>query len=89
MYKYAMQEVRRTQAYIHSKLAADVAALEQEMLAWLQAHPAEQGNKEVVDKLTTFVNDRANYVVAEWQALLPRLITMYVLCLRHPYFVLV
>jgi hypothetical protein len=81
MYKFAMVEVKRTQDYIHAKLAQDVAGIEIAVLALLKANPYggadHRGDKLVVDTLTDFVNSRANYVVAEWQKLLPRLITGY------------
>jgi hypothetical protein len=88
MYKYAMQEVKRTQDFIHAKLAQDVAGIEIAVLALLKANPyggaGHGGDKKVVDTLTDFVNTRANYVVAEWQKLLPRLITGYVAGLGAP-----
>lgn len=79
MYKYAMQEVKATQVSIHTKLVADVAAIEASMLSILAADPdsSAQGNANavVVHALTDFVNKRAGYVVQEWQKLLPRLIS--------------
>lgn len=74
-----MQEVKATQDRVHSQLVADVALLETSMLALLKSDPYNGAHGAldavVVNALTAFVNDRAAYVVSEWQKLLPRLIS--------------
>jgi hypothetical protein len=75
MYKFAMREVKRTQDYVHAKLAQDVQGIEIAVKAMLAADSHGSADKAIVGTLTDFVNARANYVVSEWQALLPRLIT--------------
>ena len=82
-YKYAMVEVKRTQDKIHKKLVADVMKLEEGMSGMFIAEKYTGGKNYIPDiafvaPLTEFVNTRADYVVKEWQDLLPRLITQYV-----------
>ena len=74
-----MQEVKRTQDYIHTKLRKEVAAVELKLRAVLSTDPysgSEHGSdKKVVSTLTSFVQEQSMYILSEWQQLLPRLIT--------------
>uniref|UniRef100_A0A7S3H5K0 Dipeptidase n=1 Tax=Spumella elongata TaxID=89044 RepID=A0A7S3H5K0_9STRA len=83
-YRYAVQEVANTQTYIHNKLVADVTALETALIAKLKADPydgadhgASGANSAVITQLTTFVHASGDYLLKEWQGLLPRLISTY------------
>lgn len=75
-YKFAMQEVRRTQDFIHAKLAQDVQGIEIAVKAMLAADSHGSADKAIVGVLTDFVHARGNYIVSEWQALFPRLVSV-------------
>lgn len=75
LYKFAMQEVKRTQDSIHAAIVQDATALEKDLLALQKADEKGEKKKEVVEKLTDFTNTKGEFIMSEWRSLLPRLIT--------------
>jgi hypothetical protein len=85
-YHYAMQEVNNVIDRVHAQIVKDKASNERDVMAMLALSSSSSGadsvnaaavKAQVIEKITAFTNTKGDYILSEWQDLLPRLITRY------------